>query len=60
MSKKTILGKRLCSGEPLVDVVADEPGLLFGYCRLKADVAAYLEDKSRSKPMCEGFIPNDW
>lgn len=60
LSKKTILGKRLCSGEPLVDVVEDNPELLFGYSKLKADVTAFLEDKSRSKPTCEGHIPNDW
>lgn len=58
-SHKKVLGKRLMT-EAFIDVVEDNPELMFGYSKLKADVAAYKLDKARAKPQCTGFIPNTW
>lgn len=57
---KKILGKRLCSGENLVDLVDENPELLFNYRQLQANIKAYHEDKARAKPTCEDYIPNTW
>lgn len=57
---KKILGKRLCSGENLVDLVDEHPELLFNYRQLQANIKAYQEDKARAKPTCEDYIPNTW
>lgn len=58
-SHKKVLGKRLMT-EAFIDVVEDNPELMFDYNKLAANVAAYKLDKARAKPDCTGFIPNTW
>lgn len=44
-SRKKILGKRLCSGEPIKQLIAEgHTDLAFGYTRLKGDIQQYLID----------------
>lgn len=60
-SHKKILGKRLCDGEPLVEVMKDHPELLFGYKRLKSDIKSYERDKERAgKYAALNGFPTSW
>lgn len=59
-SHKKVLGKRLMSDELLVDIVRDNPELIFNYAQLKANVKLFKLDVARAKPQCTGFIPNTW
>lgn len=58
--KTAILGKRLCSGENLVDIIEEHPELVFKFKQIEANVQAYMERKARNKPTCEDYIPNTW
>lgn len=60
-SHKRVLGEKLVKGEvTLTELVEENPELLFGYKKLKADLASYLRDKAEEKPTCVESIPNDW
>lgn len=59
-AKKKVLGKRLIEGASLVELVEEDPGMLFEYKRWQAALEAYRLDKARAKPVCTGFIPNTW
>ena len=57
---RKIIGKRLLDGEPLHEVIADHPELIFGYARLEADIAAYKRAKAHDKPDLPEQLPNPW
>lgn len=58
---RRVLGEKLIKGTlSLVEAVQENPELLFGYKKLKADLASYQRDHAEQKPTCEGFIPNQW
>lgn len=59
-SHRKILGKRLLDGEPLHLVVQEDPSLLFGYQRIKTDLAAYQRDVAEDKPNLPETLPNPW
>lgn len=44
-AKRAALMKRLLDGTKLVDLVKENPELLYGYKRLKADVQQFMNDK---------------
>ena len=58
--KRKILGKRLLDGEPLHELAQEDPSLLFGYNKLKQDLAAYHRDKAEAKPDLPKTLPNPW
>lgn len=59
-SKKRVLGKRLISGEKLVDVVRENPEMLIEFKRWELNLEAFILADQRNKPDCSGFIPNNW
>ena len=60
-SHRRILGKRLIEGnEPLHKIVEEEPQLLFGLTKLKADLDTYKRLKSNDKPDLPATLPNPW
>lgn len=59
--KKRVLGEKLAKGQITVqEAVKENPELLFGYKRLKADVEAYHRDVAELKEDCKDTIPNTW
>jgi len=52
------IGEQLINGGDLVNVVKENPALIFGFCKLKQDVELFRAMNVLSKPRCEGFIPN--
>lgn len=57
---RKILGKRLCQGESLVDLIDEgHHHLIFDFNKLQNNIKSYLEMKQRDKPTCEGEIPNE-
>ena len=59
--KRKILGKRLASGEPLINVLEDgNEDLIFSFRNIEANVQAYLNAKQRAKPDCIDWLPNTW
>lgn len=59
-SKKRVLGKRLKTGESLIDLIDEFPEILCEYNKWKSNVENYFLDKARAKTDCTGFIPNNW
>lgn len=58
---RRVLHKRLVSEEiTLQQAIEEDPTLLKGYKRLKADLESYLRDKKAQKPDCKGSVPNPW
>lgn len=59
--EKTVLGKRILEGAKLTDIVQEFPQLVFGYKRLKEDVALIqadlLKDERDDLP---AELPNPW
>lgn len=61
-SKKTILGKRLLDGENLMQIVKENPELIFGFKRLKEDIDCLQECMHFQNFEFEmpGTVPNPW
>lgn len=58
---RALLGRKLIDGElSLTQAVDENPSLLFGYQRLKLDLATYLEDAKIDKPDLPTWLPNPW
>lgn len=58
-SEKKRLGKRIIEGEALLEVVKENPSLIFGYSKLKADIEDYKRD-SEEIPDLPSELPNPW
>ena len=59
-SHHKILGKRILDGTPLDELVTEDPSLIFGYKKLKADIEEYQRDRADNKPDLPDHIPNTW
>jgi len=60
-SHKRVIGQKLIKGSiTLTEAVEENPELLFGYKRLKADLDSFHRDKAEAKPTCKDTIPNTW
>lgn len=56
---KKIVGKQLMEGASLDDVMAENPQLLFGYTKLKADLEQWQADMKKYEPF-PPYLPNPW
>lgn len=54
------IGGELLKKRPLTEVVEEYPSLIFGYNRLKLDVATYYEDLLSTKDPLYHWLPNPW
>lgn len=60
-SKKKLLGIRILSGEPLTLIVRENPEFIFGFKRLKEDIAAFKEDEFIDpRDDLPSDLPNTW
>lgn len=59
-AKKKVLGKRLIQGENLLDIVEENPEMLFELKRIQGNLEVYHQLKARQKPDCGDFIENNW
>lgn len=57
---RRVIASELLKKRPLTDVVAEYPQLLFGYNRLKVDLATYFSDLSNEKDPLYHWLPNPW
>lgn len=47
-------------GEPLVDVVRENPELLFSLKQLQGNLELFKQLEARQKPNCGDFVENNW
>lgn len=61
-TEKKVLAKRIIEGESLLQIVQEQPQLLFGYKRLKEDVETWRADFQSEQRDCDlpDEIPNPW
>lgn len=58
--KKKYIGSELIGGARLVDVVKENPELIFEYGSIQRNLDLYFTDLARDKPTCADAIPNPW
>lgn len=56
---RALLGKRLLDGEPLEQIVSENPSLLFGYSRLVQDLNLFKSHQQKP-PEVPDNLPNPW
>jgi len=60
-SHKKIYGTKLIHRQnSLVELVDENPELLFGYKKLKEDLNEYFRDKGDTRATLGGYLPNSW
>lgn len=59
-SKTAVLGKRLINKEKLVDLVRENPELVFKFRDIERNLEAFFLAEERTKPDCADVIPNTW
>lgn len=58
--KKKNVAKRILGGDKLVDLVKEDPSLLFGYKRLKENLTNYFQDLADERARLPPWLPNPW
>lgn len=59
-SSHSVLGKRILAGESLIDIVKEEPQLLFRYASIKSSIDMFMRDEAMQRESIPAFLPNPW